>query len=156
MATKLLTLCIVHQGDSVLLGMKKRGFGKGRWNGFGGKVDHGESIEDAASRETKEEAGITPGVLHKLGILEFEFVGSPDILQVHVFKCTIYTGEVGESEEMRPQWFAVEAVPFGDMWKDDIYWFELFLQNKKFRGRFVFDEHDSILDMNLGEVDHLE
>ena len=30
------------EGDSreVLLGMKKRGFGTGKWNGFGGKVTH--------------------------------------------------------------------------------------------------------------------
>jgi hypothetical protein len=40
---KLLTLCIVHQNDKVLLGMKKRGFGMGRWNGFGGKVEAGAS-----------------------------------------------------------------------------------------------------------------
>jgi hypothetical protein len=28
----------MHQNENVLLGMKKRGFGQGRWNGFGGKV----------------------------------------------------------------------------------------------------------------------
>ncbi len=53
---KLLTLCIVHQHPRVLLGMKKRGFGIGHWNGFGGKVEEGESIEEAAKREVKEEA----------------------------------------------------------------------------------------------------
>jgi len=25
--------------DQVLLGMKKRGFGEGKWNGFGGKLE---------------------------------------------------------------------------------------------------------------------
>ncbi|KAJ1429629.1 hypothetical protein B484DRAFT_396306, partial [Ochromonadaceae sp. CCMP2298] len=29
----------------VLLGMKKRGFGAGKWNGFGGKMDPGESMD---------------------------------------------------------------------------------------------------------------
>ncbi|CAN0505072.1 unnamed protein product, partial [Ectocarpus sp. 12 AP-2014] len=32
----------------ILLGMKKRGFGEGKWNGFGGKVESGESVEEAA------------------------------------------------------------------------------------------------------------
>ena len=52
---KKLTLCIIHQHPRVLLGMKKRGFGMGRWNGFGGKVEAGETIEDATRREVGEE-----------------------------------------------------------------------------------------------------
>ena len=47
---KLLTLLFVIESDRVLLGMKKRGFGAGRWNGFGGKVDRDETIEEAAKR----------------------------------------------------------------------------------------------------------
>lgn len=47
---KLLTLVLVVQPGRVLLGMKKRGFGAGKWNGFGGKVHLGESIEQAARR----------------------------------------------------------------------------------------------------------
>ena len=39
--------------------MKKRSFGAGKWNGFGGKVKEGEEIHEAAKRETKEEAGIS-------------------------------------------------------------------------------------------------
>ena len=55
---KLLTLCIIYQYPKVLLGMKKRGFGAGRFNGFGGKVENGESIEEAAKREVVEEVGL--------------------------------------------------------------------------------------------------
>ena len=39
----------------MLLGMKKRGFGTGKWNGFGGKVEVGETVADAAQRELEEE-----------------------------------------------------------------------------------------------------
>lgn len=51
-SNKLLTLLFVLHPDSkqVLLGYKKRGFGNGRWNGFGGKVESNESIETAAVR----------------------------------------------------------------------------------------------------------
>ena len=63
---KILTLLIIHKGDKVLLGMKKRGFGVGRWNGFGGKVDQGETVENAAKREIFEEAGITANNLEKV------------------------------------------------------------------------------------------
>jgi 8-oxo-dGTP pyrophosphatase MutT (NUDIX family) len=36
----------------ILLGMKKRGFGAGKWNGFGGKLEENESNEAAAKRST--------------------------------------------------------------------------------------------------------
>ena len=66
---KLLTLVIIHQHPRILLGMKKRGFGAGRWNGFGGKVQEGETVEDAARREVFEEAGIHVDHLEKAGVL---------------------------------------------------------------------------------------
>ena len=47
---KILTLAFVIDGKRVLLGYKKRGFGKSWWNGFGGKVHQGESVEDGAKR----------------------------------------------------------------------------------------------------------
>lgn len=47
---KQLTLVFVIEKSRILLGFKKRGFGVGRWNGFGGKVEKQESIEEAAKR----------------------------------------------------------------------------------------------------------
>lgn len=149
---KLLTLCIIHQHPRVLLGMKKRGFGAGRWNGFGGKVAPGESIEDAARREMREEAGIELDQLNKIGIIEFEFKGNPEILQVHIFKAEHFSGKPTESEEMNPQWFHVDKIPFEEMWPDDKHWFPMFLSGKKFRGKFLFGESDTILSQELAEV----
>ena len=47
---KVLTLAFVRRPSEILLGFKKRGFGVGLWNGFGGKVEPGETIEAAAKR----------------------------------------------------------------------------------------------------------
>ncbi len=151
-ARKILTLCIVQQGDNVLLGMKKRGFGEGRWNGFGGKVQEGEDIEEAAKRELKEEAGILPEHVEERGILEFTFQNNPAILEVHVFYACRFTGEPVETEEMRPQWFSTGEIPFGHMWPDDRFWFPLFLKGKKFRGSFLFQDTDTLLEHELKEL----
>ncbi len=132
--------------------MKKHGFGVGRWNGFGGKIQNGETIEEAASREIKEEAGIVAIGIEKRGIIDFEFKGNPEILEVHIFRSSKIEGKLVESEEMRPQWFNIDEIPFANMWPDDKYWFPLFLQDKKFRGKFLFDNFDNILDMKLEEV----
>lgn len=152
---KLLTLCLVHQNDRILLGMKKRGFGVGRWNGFGGKLNPGENIEDAAKREFKEEAGIEVKDLEKAGIVEFEFKGNPEILEVHIFRAVNFSGEAAESEEMKPQWFRVNEIPFDKMWPDDKYWLPLFLKEKKFRGKFLFGEDDVVLEWNLTELKNI-
>ncbi len=159
---KILTLCFPIKGDKILLGMKKRGFGSGRWNGFGGKVEEGETIEQAALRELKEEVGINDGQLNKVGILEFSFENDDKVLEVHVFKLLDFLREPVETEEMKPKWFLMSVVPFTQMWPDDEYWFPFLLSGKLFEGDFLFDrpsdaEYSSkILKSNIKEVSILD
>ena len=149
---KLLTLVIVHQENRVLLGMKKRGFGAGRWNGFGGKLHEGESVEAGAKRELLEEAMIEAIDLEKVGVLEFEFEGNPEILETHLFRVTKFIGQPTETEEMRPHWFDVGKIPFADMWPDDPYWYDVFLAKKKFTARFLFGKNDVVLEHAVKEM----
>lgn len=112
-------------------------------------------MEDAAKRELLEEAGIKAEDLEMTGIIDFEFKGSPEILQVHIFRAGIFSGEPAESEEMKPRWFHVNEIPFKEMWPDDIYWIPLFLNGKKFRGKFLFGESNALLERELFEVKEL-
>ena len=148
---KQLTLVIIHRNDRVLLGMKKRGFGAGKWNGFGGKVVPGESILAAAERELREEAGIVAKAMEKHGVLTFVFPDNPTLLEVHVFRAEEWSGEPTESEEMRPQWFPVSLIPFPEMWSDDELWFPLLFAQKKFVGEFFFDNEEKISRYTLEE-----
>lgn len=146
MNTVLLTLCIIHEPDRVLLAMKKRGFGAGRWNGFGGKVQAVESIEQAAMRECEEEGGIVPLDMRARGVLTFTFAVRPDeALEVHLFSATQFEGRAIETEEMRPQWFAKNAIPFAAMWPDDAHWLPRFLSGENLRGSFHFRDKDTLL-----------
>jgi len=133
--------------------MKKRGFGIGKWNGFGGKVKDGESIEEAAKRELKEEIGVFAQKLEKRGILNFVFDHNPEeILEVHVFDILDFEGEPIESEEMKPRWFKKEEVPFDSMWLDDKHWLPIFSAGKKFRGSFHFADDSTLLDYKIEEI----
>ncbi len=75
------TLMFVCEEGRVLLIRKKRGFGMGKVNGPGGKLDPGESELDCAVRETVEELGVRALDPVKRGELWFQFV---DGLAMHV------------------------------------------------------------------------
>uniref|UniRef100_A0A7M4FGL5 Oxidized purine nucleoside triphosphate hydrolase n=1 Tax=Crocodylus porosus TaxID=8502 RepID=A0A7M4FGL5_CROPO len=153
MAVRRYTLVLLLQPPRVLLGLKKRGFGAGLWNGFGGKVQTGESVEAAARRELLEESGLTVDTLQKMGQITFEFIGNSELMEVHIFRADSFHGEPTESEEMRPQWFQLDQMPFSHMWPDDAYWFPLLLHKKLFLGYFKYQDHDTILEYTLKEVD---
>ncbi|XP_069125700.1 oxidized purine nucleoside triphosphate hydrolase-like [Argopecten irradians] len=153
---KLLTLVLLRQAPRILLGMKKRGFGAGRWNGFGGKVEPGETIKAAARRELLEESCVVCDDLKEVGLLKFEFKDEPQILEVHVFTSDNFEGEPKETEEMRPKWFDEKSIPFEQMWPDDIFWFPLLLGGKSFSGYFWFEGLNDIVKYNLEEVERIE
>lgn len=155
--TKTLTLLFLRRGDEVLLAMKLRGFGAGRWNGVGGKLEEGESVEQALVRETQEEIGVTPTIFEKVGAIEFDehFKGVPTIMNVHVFTAHEWEGEPAASEEMDPRWFAIDEVPYDDMWPDDPYWLPDVLSGKKVTARFTLDENDAIISHDVQGVDKL-
>ena len=68
-----------------------------QWNGFGGKVHlkEGETIVEGAIREVKEECGltVTNEDLKYVGVIDFEFLGNPEHLEVHVFEAKIFSGK---------------------------------------------------------------
>ena len=148
---KVFTLVFLRAGKQVLLGMKKRGFGVGKWNGFGGKLEPGESFAEGAMREVKEECGldVNPDDLEETAVIEFEFQGDPVKLEVHVFQTRKFCNDVTESEEMRPEWFDETAVPFSNMWVDASCWYHLMFQNKKFKAYFLLQGYDKILQENI-------
>ena len=49
-------------------------------------------------RELQEESGLTVDALEKVGNIKFEFVGEPQLLDVHVFRADAFHGEPTESE----------------------------------------------------------
>ena len=83
------------------------------------------------------------------GVIDFEFQGDPILWEVHVFQTRKFSGNMTESEEMRPQWWPENEVPFKQMWLDDEIWYPHMLKSKKFKGYFLFQGQEKILDHKL-------
>jgi 8-oxo-dGTP diphosphatase/2-hydroxy-dATP diphosphatase len=150
----------IVKDNKVLLGLKRRGFGAGKWNGFGGKLKEDETIEEAALRECNEECGLIPTKYYKAGIIDF---GESYQMIDHVYICTSFVGTPFETEEMTPKWFSFDEIPYDSMWADDIYWLPILLSGKKFKATFIFENdtdltgtnENRVISYSLKEVDDL-
>ena|SRR5258708_4306860 len=152
---KTATLCLLLRENQICLAMKKRGFGEGKYNGFGGKVGDkeefkNETIEEALVREGKEEFDIIIEKFEKMGEIFFIFPNNPDWDQVvHAFICRKWKGEPTESEEMRPEWFKLAEIPYSEMWDDDKYWLPKVLEGQKIKANFAFDDDGKVIKQKI-------
>ena len=135
----------------ILLGMKNRGFGTGKYNAFGGKFLHDddddgdvtkvkETVEECACRELKEETNIKIPIERmkqsKIGIQRFTFEDNiQNEMIVHLFH-TDLSSSIEESyniigcDEITPIWFDnFDLIPFDNMFADDSLWLTTLLSS---------------------------
>jgi 8-oxo-dGTP diphosphatase len=142
----------------VLLGYKKRGFGRGKVVSLGGEIVAGETARQAAARELAEECGlrVEPATLRDGGQIDYDFPARPAWnLRAQIFLAYAWQGEVCESEEVRPCWFALDAIPYTEMWADAVHWLALALAGRSVTARFVFaEDNETLRDYKLSFVLH--
>lgn len=99
---------IIKRENKYLLVQEKQEKAYGLWNFPAGKVDKGESFEQAAIREAKEETGYDVELVRKIGI----FQTMPEHAVKHVFEAKIIGGELNfpKDEMLDAQWFTFEEI----------------------------------------------
>jgi ADP-ribose pyrophosphatase len=149
------TLLLLRRNNEILLAMKKRKFGKDKWNGVGGKLELDETIKQAMIRETKEEICVTPTNYEKMAEITFlEYVNDKqEQVNMHVFIATEWQGEPTETEEMAPRWFDIDKLPYDNMFPDDKFWLPKVIDGQKIKAFFKFDEKWNMVSQNIEEVD---
>ena len=131
-------LCFIRRASRLLLILKRRGLGAGKYNAPGGRLEPGETPEQAAVRETREEVGLTPRELTFAGRLDFAFVDGY-ALRCHVYAAAACEGVPTVTDEAVPFWCEEAEIPYGKMWSDDRLWLPLLLAGRRFEAAFVFD-----------------
>lgn len=147
------TLLILRKDNKILLARKKRGFGFGKWNGVGGKVEEKETPEEAMIRETQEEISVTPIEYEKIGIIRFVEYIKEELTtnDMHLYIATKWQGVPKESEEMQPKWFSINNLPWEKMFSDDKYWLPLVLKGKKLDAFFEYDKNWNLQKQEVKE-----
>ena len=153
---------LIKKDEKILLAFKKKGFGAGKWNGVGGKLDSkkDKDIFEVAIREMEEEIGIKVKDIEKMAILNFSYPyltnSEEREWQTHVFFAKDWQGEPKESEEMKPRWFKFDEIPFNKMWPDDKFWLPKVLSGKKVKADFIFKKGEIISSHNIRVVNKLD
>ena len=146
-----MTLCLLRRGDDLLMGLKKLRWGAGNYNGFGGKLESKETLEECIVREVKEEAGLDLLQFEKRGVVSFE--GDDFINEVHIYEGISWSGDPIETDEMAPIWLKIDDLPYDKMWSSDKIWHPFFFKREKFEGWALFDKNHQVVDYKIKKID---
>ncbi len=104
---------IVIKEGKVLVGKRQEEYGRGSWSFPGGKLEFGETFEECARRETREEAGLEVGDIYFVSAIN-DFMSDNSKHYVTLYMRANYlSGEPhpvdGEFEEWR--WVDWDSIP---------------------------------------------
>ena len=138
---KLATLCYVRQDGRTLMihRVKKQGdMHQGKWNGLGGKLEPGETPEECARREIREESGLEVELLTLKGFLTFPLFSEGEDWYAFVFTAQGVKGSLIESPEGDLAWIDDQRLLELELWEGDRYFIPWLDQAGFFSAKFTY------------------
>jgi len=143
---KLATLCYIRDGSRTLMIhriKKENDMHLGKWNGLGGKLEPGESPEECAIREIREESGLRVRNPALKGILTFPGFADDEDWYAFVYLVHEFDGELSDSQEGCLQWVPNEKLMELNLWEGDRIFLPWLEREGMFSGKFIY--HDGHL-----------
>ena len=140
---KLATLCYVidKKRDATLMinrVKKKNDYHLGKWNGLGGKFEIGESPEECAKREIKEESGLILENLNLKGFITFPLFDGNEDWYVFLFTSDEFSGNLIDSSEGNLEWISNDKLTTLNLWEGDKYFIPWLFEDKFFSAKFIY------------------
>lgn len=93
--------------------------------------------------------------MKKKGIINFTLRIEDKNVQMHAFLVYEWEREPVETEEMKPQWFKIQDVPYNQMWKSDSEWLPMMLDGKKFLATYTYErEGGKVEEREIKEIEN--
>lgn len=115
------SLCYLYRGDEVLMmhrTRKKNDMNHDKWIAVGGRFEKGESPEECALREVREETGLTMVSPLYRGVVTF-INDQYETERMHLFTCEQWTGEMTDCDEGELVWIPKERMDTLPQWEGD-------------------------------------
>ena len=113
-------VCYLKKDDCYLLlfrNKKKNDYNMGKWIGVGGHLEKGETPDQAAIREIKEETGLDVYSLSCAG--EVLFINNDYEETMYVYEITDFSGELLDCNEGELRWIPIKDIYKYPMWEGD-------------------------------------
>lgn len=142
---KLATLCYVidKNTNSTLMihrVKKQNDYHEGKWNGLGGKFEHGESPEECAIREIEEESGLKVKSVIMKGFITFPMFDGKEDWYVFLFTANEFSGNLIDSNEGNLAWIKNEKLTELNLWDGDKIFIPWLFQDGFFSAKFNYKD----------------
>lgn len=159
---QLSTICYIDNGSQFLLlhrNKKPNDIHEGKWVSVGGKFEAGESPQECAVREIKEETGLTATNLIPVGFITF-----PDFTQdgrdwySFVYRVNEFEGELlEECDEGTLEWVNYEEILSLPTWEGDYIYLDWILNNKPFfTAKFSYDADGELIEHQVDFIESIK
>ena len=149
---KLATLCYLRKDGHTLMihrVKKENDMHAGKWNGLGGKLEPGETPEECAIREIREESGLIVKNLILKGIITFPGFSNDEDWYTFLFVIDDFEGQLIDSPEGHIRWIPNDELLNLNLWPGDRIFIPWLDRPEFFSGKFVYQdgqllEHDVV------------
>lgn len=141
------TLCYLEQNGSYLMLhriKKEHDINHDKWIGVGGKFEEGESPEECALREVKEETGLTMHSWNYRGIVTF-VSDQYEAESMHLFTSSDFSGNRIDCDEGVLEWVPIDQISSLPLWTGDRIFFRLLMENRPFFSLKLQYEGDTLV-----------